>query len=152
MQFEKSYFKIVPHAYNVINWGRLPSVIRAYAMVTNHLRAPSISSSQFFTHCMIPGEVLLRVIEGRLTSTRHHTLPRRRLHTSDRQCVFAEVHYFIYIDTLYFTSEDQKYKIYISLQQLRINNTQSTRGFEMFAVLSKCCFYLHHSQSQPQSL
>ena len=40
--------------------------------------------------------------------------------------------------------------IYNSLKQLRTNNSQRTSTIEIFAVMSKCGFYLHDCQSKSQ--
>jgi len=55
--------------------------------------------------------------------------------------------YFINIDISLLKTKN----IYILLAQLRMINMQRTSAIEIFAVLSKCGFYLHHCFSQPQS-
>jgi len=57
--------------------------------------------------------------------------------------------YFIYIDISRQKTKNICTKIYILLEQLKINNMQRTSVF--FAVLSKSGFHLHHCQNQPQS-
>ena len=67
-----------------------------------------------------------------------------RTATGKKRRVFAEV---ILYQHRYFTSQDEKNiktKLYISLEQLRMNNMQRTNAIEIFAVLCKCGFHLHH--------
>jgi len=57
--------------------------------------------------------------------------------------------YCIYIDISLLKTKNINTKIYISLEQLRMNKMQQTSTIQI--VLSKCGFHLHHCQSQLQS-
>jgi len=50
----------------------------------------------------------------------------------------------------YVTCEDQNLNsiIYVSLKELRMNYLLRKSAIQMFAILSKSCFHIHHCQSQ----
>jgi len=74
-----------------------------------------------------------------------------RTATSEKRRVFVEVHILLHINISLLKTTNVNTKLYISFEQLGMINMQPTRAIEIFDVLSKCGFLLHHYQSQPQS-
>jgi len=80
----------------------------------------------------------------------HRPMLYESRHRWEATCIRRRT-YCIYIDISLLMIKTSNTKVYISFEQLRMNNMQRTSAFKMFAVLSKCGFHLHHCQSQPHS-
>jgi len=87
---------------------------------------------------------------GRCPSGHRPMFYESNCHRWEATC-FCKSTYCIYIDKSLLKTKIKNTKIYISLEQLRMINMQWTSAIDFFTVLSKCGFYHHHCQSQPQS-
>jgi len=65
--------------------------------------------------------------------------------------VFAKVHYGINTHISLLKTKNINTKIYISHEQLRMNDMQRTSAIAFFVILSTCVFHFYHCQSQPKS-
>jgi len=88
---------------------------------------------------------------GRCPSGHQPMLFKSNCHRWAATCIWRST-YCIFIDILLLKTKNINTIIYFSLEQPRMNNMQRTSAIELFAVLYKWGFYLHHCQSQPQSI
>ena len=86
---------------------------------------------------------------GRCPSGHRPMFYESNCHQWEATCICRST-YRICIDMTLVKIKNLNSIIYVSLEELRMNNMQRKSAIQMFAILSKSCFHIHHCQSQHQ--
>jgi len=86
---------------------------------------------------------------GRCPSGHRPMFYESNCHQWEATCICRST-YWICIDMSLVKIKNLNSIIYVSLEELRMNNMQRKSAIQMFAILSKSCFHIHHCQSQHQ--